>query len=106
MVTKSLDNDPVLFAGLFLFENFYLFVFRAFLIISVLFFNIFCLGSQLSLGTHVMEGGGRMVVTAVGINSQSGIIYSLMKNSEDEGGKSVLQNKLADLAVKIGYVGR
>ncbi|VDM30978.1 unnamed protein product [Hydatigera taeniaeformis] len=31
-------------------------------------------------GTHVMEGSGRMVVTAVGKNSQAGIIYSLLNN--------------------------
>uniref|UniRef100_A0A8C5JGD9 Calcium-transporting ATPase n=1 Tax=Junco hyemalis TaxID=40217 RepID=A0A8C5JGD9_JUNHY len=29
-------------------------------------------------GTHVMEGSGRMVVTAVGINSQTGIIFTLL----------------------------
>lgn len=29
-------------------------------------------------GTHVMEGSGKMVVTAVGINSQTGIIMSLL----------------------------
>ncbi|ESO09994.1 hypothetical protein HELRODRAFT_72729 [Helobdella robusta] len=32
-------------------------------------------------GTHVMEGSAKMVVTAVGINSQSGIIFSLMNNN-------------------------
>ncbi|KAM3182012.1 hypothetical protein ACTXT7_013248 [Hymenolepis weldensis] len=32
------------------------------------------------LGTHVMEGSGRMLVTAVGKNSQAGIIYSLLNN--------------------------
>lgn len=59
-------------------------------------------------GTHVMEGSGRMVVTAVGIHSQSGVIYSLMKGADgdgDEKTKSVLQTKLSDLAVKIGYIG-
>uniref|UniRef100_A0A8D2B3H7 Calcium-transporting ATPase n=1 Tax=Sciurus vulgaris TaxID=55149 RepID=A0A8D2B3H7_SCIVU len=35
-------------------------------------------------GTHVMEGSGRMVVTAVGINSQTGIIFSLLGANEDE----------------------
>ena len=37
-------------------------------------------------GTHVMEGSGRMVVTAVGINSQAGIIFALLgaAASEDE----------------------
>lgn len=29
-------------------------------------------------GTHVMEGSGRMVVTAVGCNSQAGIIFALL----------------------------
>ncbi|XP_027488782.1 plasma membrane calcium-transporting ATPase 3-like, partial [Corapipo altera] len=38
-------------------------------------------------GTHVMEGSGRMVVTAVGANSQSGIIFTLLGagGDEDEG---------------------
>ncbi|KAJ6215836.1 hypothetical protein RDWZM_010336, partial [Blomia tropicalis] len=37
-------------------------------------------------GTHVMEGSGRMVVTAVGINSQAGIIFALLgaAATEDE----------------------
>ncbi|NXG26674.1 AT2B1 ATPase, partial [Grallaria varia] len=35
-------------------------------------------------GTHVMEGSGRMVVTAVGVNSQSGIIFALLGAGGDE----------------------
>ncbi|XP_038204603.1 plasma membrane calcium-transporting ATPase 4 isoform X2 [Arvicola amphibius] len=35
-------------------------------------------------GTHVMEGSGRMVVTAVGINSQTGIIFTLLGASDEE----------------------
>uniref|UniRef100_A0AAX7UZ77 Calcium-transporting ATPase n=1 Tax=Astatotilapia calliptera TaxID=8154 RepID=A0AAX7UZ77_ASTCA len=35
-------------------------------------------------GTHVMEGSGKMVVTAVGVNSQSGIIFTLL-GAGDEG---------------------
>ncbi|XP_057186106.1 plasma membrane calcium-transporting ATPase 1b isoform X2 [Triplophysa rosa] len=35
-------------------------------------------------GTHVMEGSGRMVVTAVGINSQTGIIFTLLGGGDDE----------------------
>ncbi|XP_041092913.1 plasma membrane calcium-transporting ATPase 3b isoform X5 [Polyodon spathula] len=35
-------------------------------------------------GTHVMEGSGRMVVTAVGANSQSGIIFTLLGAGEGE----------------------
>jgi Ca2+ transporting ATPase len=34
-------------------------------------------------GTHVMEGSGKMVVTAVGINSQTGIILSLLGATQD-----------------------
>ncbi|XP_012511393.1 PREDICTED: plasma membrane calcium-transporting ATPase 4 [Propithecus coquereli] len=34
-------------------------------------------------GTHVMEGSGRMVVTAVGVNSQTGIIFTLLGAHED-----------------------
>ncbi|KAH9404998.1 hypothetical protein TYRP_000832, partial [Tyrophagus putrescentiae] len=70
-------------------------------------------------GTHVMEGGGRMVVTAVGVHSQSGMIYSLMRSGDnakasgekgeeeedEEKDHSVLQKKLRDLALRIGYVG-
>ncbi|XP_060784117.1 plasma membrane calcium-transporting ATPase 1-like isoform X5 [Neoarius graeffei] len=36
-------------------------------------------------GTHVMEGSGRMLVTAVGLNSQTGIIFTLLGAGEDEG---------------------
>ncbi|XP_071987670.1 plasma membrane calcium-transporting ATPase 2 [Engystomops pustulosus] len=35
-------------------------------------------------GTHVMEGSGRMLVTAVGVNSQTGIIFTLLGASETE----------------------
>uniref|UniRef100_A0A8C9WER7 Calcium-transporting ATPase n=1 Tax=Scleropages formosus TaxID=113540 RepID=A0A8C9WER7_SCLFO len=35
-------------------------------------------------GTHVMEGSGRMLVTAVGINSQTGIIFTLLGAGEGE----------------------
>ncbi|KAM6436204.1 plasma membrane calcium-transporting ATPase 1 isoform 7-T11 [Liasis olivaceus] len=35
-------------------------------------------------GTHVMEGSGRMVVTAVGINSQTGIIFTLLGAGGDD----------------------
>lgn len=35
-------------------------------------------------GTHVMEGSGRMVVTAVGVNSQTGIIFTLLGASKGE----------------------
>uniref|UniRef100_A0A914S5D9 Uncharacterized protein n=1 Tax=Parascaris equorum TaxID=6256 RepID=A0A914S5D9_PAREQ len=32
----------------------------------------------LAAGTHVMEGSGKMLVTAVGVNSQTGIIMTLL----------------------------
>ncbi|KAM8972873.1 plasma membrane calcium-transporting ATPase 1 isoform 3-T3 [Pelodytes ibericus] len=35
-------------------------------------------------GTHVMEGSGKMVVTAIGVNSQTGIIFTLLGASENE----------------------
>lgn len=38
-------------------------------------------------GTHVMEGSGKMVVTAVGINSQSGIIFALLGAAAEEEAK-------------------
>uniref|UniRef100_A0A8C5JHD0 ATPase plasma membrane Ca2+ transporting 4 n=1 Tax=Junco hyemalis TaxID=40217 RepID=A0A8C5JHD0_JUNHY len=46
-------------------------------------------------GTHVMEGSGRMVVTAVGINSQTGIIFTLLgaggEGDEEKKVKKALQ---------------
>ncbi|XP_039504611.1 plasma membrane calcium-transporting ATPase 2 isoform X1 [Pimephales promelas] len=35
-------------------------------------------------GTHVMEGSGRMVVMAVGVNSQTGIIFTLLGAGGEE----------------------
>ncbi|XP_076124820.1 plasma membrane calcium-transporting ATPase 4 isoform X2 [Alosa pseudoharengus] len=35
-------------------------------------------------GTHVMEGSCRMVVTAIGLNSQTGIIFTLLGAGEEE----------------------
>ncbi|XP_034541596.1 plasma membrane calcium-transporting ATPase 1-like isoform X2 [Notolabrus celidotus] len=34
-------------------------------------------------GTHVMEGSGKILVTAVGVNSQTGIIFTLLGAGED-----------------------
>uniref|UniRef100_A0A8D2LRI8 Calcium-transporting ATPase n=1 Tax=Varanus komodoensis TaxID=61221 RepID=A0A8D2LRI8_VARKO len=45
-------------------------------------------------GTHVMEGSGRMVVTAVGVNSQTGIIFTLLgAGSDDEEEKKEKEKK-------------
>ena len=38
-------------------------------------------------GTQVMEGGGIMVVTAVGENSQQGIVLMLLADQDKEEGK-------------------
>ncbi|XP_028966499.1 plasma membrane calcium-transporting ATPase 2 [Galendromus occidentalis] len=38
-------------------------------------------------GTHVMEGSGKVLVTAVGVNSQAGIILTLLGAADNEGGK-------------------
>ena len=35
-------------------------------------------------GTHVMEGSGKMLVVAVGVNSQTGIILSLLGATHEE----------------------
>ncbi|XP_075155975.1 plasma membrane calcium-transporting ATPase 3-like [Haematobia irritans] len=35
-------------------------------------------------GTHVMEGSGKIVITAVGVNSQAGIIFTLLGATSDE----------------------
>ncbi|KAI3416130.1 Plasma membrane calcium-transporting ATPase 3 [Globodera pallida] len=74
-------------------------------------------------GTHVMEGSGRMVITAVGVNSQTGIIMTLLgtaksamedvrkeKQKEEKRTRrsskgSVLQTKLTRLTIQIGYAG-
>uniref|UniRef100_A0A673AUV3 Calcium-transporting ATPase n=1 Tax=Sphaeramia orbicularis TaxID=375764 RepID=A0A673AUV3_9TELE len=37
-------------------------------------------------GTHVMEGSGKMLVTAVGVNSQTGIIFMLLGAGEEDQG--------------------
>ncbi|KAK0399123.1 hypothetical protein QR680_002907 [Steinernema hermaphroditum] len=106
-------------------------------------------------GTHAMEGSGKMLVTAVGVNSQTGIIMTLLGAAKNANGgndnnsskdettqlngisvngdvkekeennrkekktstassvdednhkltKSVLQAKLSNLAIQIGYIG-
>ncbi|XP_029006138.1 plasma membrane calcium-transporting ATPase 1-like isoform X1 [Betta splendens] len=44
-------------------------------------------------GTHVMEGSGRMLVSAVGLNSQTGIIFSLLGAGENDEEKKVKKSK-------------
>ncbi|XP_069065489.1 plasma membrane calcium-transporting ATPase 3 isoform X2 [Pleurodeles waltl] len=53
-------------------------------------------------GTHVMEGSGRMVVTAVGVNSQTGIIFTLLgAGGEEEEKKDKKAAKAAGTAHTI-----
>ncbi|XP_066504926.1 plasma membrane calcium-transporting ATPase 4 isoform X2 [Hoplias malabaricus] len=40
--------------------------------------------AMLLSGTHVMEGSGRMLVTAVGVNSQTGIIFTLLGGGDED----------------------
>ncbi|XP_054664605.1 plasma membrane calcium-transporting ATPase 3 isoform X6 [Grus americana] len=52
-------------------------------------------------GTHVMEGSGKMVVTAVGVNSQTGIIFTLLgAGGEEEEEKKEKKGKPQDGAVE------
>ncbi|XP_061571232.1 plasma membrane calcium-transporting ATPase 1 isoform X1 [Cololabis saira] len=44
-------------------------------------------------GTHVMEGSGKMLVTAVGVNSQTGIIFTLLGAGEDDGDEDEEEKK-------------
>uniref|UniRef100_A0A4W6FHX9 Calcium-transporting ATPase n=1 Tax=Lates calcarifer TaxID=8187 RepID=A0A4W6FHX9_LATCA len=47
-------------------------------------------------GTHVMEGSGKMVVTAVGVNSQTGIIFTLLGAGEEAEEKKDKKSKNKD----------
>ena len=44
-------------------------------------------------GTHVMEGSGKVIVTAVGINSQAGIILSLLGAAVEDVNKQEKERK-------------
>ncbi|XP_059185867.1 plasma membrane calcium-transporting ATPase 2-like isoform X2 [Centropristis striata] len=44
-------------------------------------------------GTHVMEGSGRMVVSAVGLNSQTGIIFTLLGAGDHDEEKKAKKSK-------------
>ncbi|XP_046730683.1 plasma membrane calcium-transporting ATPase 4 isoform X2 [Silurus meridionalis] len=53
-------------------------------------------------GTHVMEGSGRMVVTAIGMNSQTGIILTLLGAGSEEEEKKAKKAKTQDgIALEI-----
>ncbi|XP_073958847.1 plasma membrane calcium-transporting ATPase 3 isoform X4 [Choristoneura fumiferana] len=44
-------------------------------------------------GTHVMEGSGKMLVSAVGVNSQAGIIFTLLGAAVESQDKQIKQMK-------------
>ncbi|CAB1436310.1 unnamed protein product, partial [Pleuronectes platessa] len=50
--------------------------------------------------THVMEGSGKMLVTAVGVNSQTGIIFTLLGSGELEEEVKEKKGKQPDGAVE------
>ncbi|XP_074862293.1 plasma membrane calcium-transporting ATPase 2 isoform X7 [Carettochelys insculpta] len=52
-------------------------------------------------GTHVMEGSGRMLVTAVGVNSQTGIIFTLLGAGGEEEEKKDKKAKQQDGAAAM-----
>ncbi|XP_026567149.1 plasma membrane calcium-transporting ATPase 3 isoform X8 [Pseudonaja textilis] len=52
-------------------------------------------------GTHVMEGSGRMVISAVGVNSQTGIIFTLLGAGGEEEEKKEKKAKKQDGAVAM-----
>ncbi|XP_078399521.1 plasma membrane calcium-transporting ATPase 2 isoform X9 [Cetorhinus maximus] len=47
-------------------------------------------------GTHVMEGSGKMLVSAVGVNSQTGIIFTLLGAGGEEEEKKDKKGKMQD----------
>lgn len=50
-------------------------------------------------GTHVMEGSGKMVVTAVGVNSQAGIIFTLLGAAVDQQEAEIRQMKKGEFEI-------
>lgn len=55
-------------------------------------------------GTHVMEGSGRMIVTAVGVNSQAGIIFALLGAADNEEEAQKLKKKDEQMAANVAAV--
>ncbi|XP_011261211.1 plasma membrane calcium-transporting ATPase 2 isoform X7 [Camponotus floridanus] len=52
-------------------------------------------------GTHVMEGSGKMLVTAVGVNSQAGIIFTLLGAAVDQQEQEIKKMKKGEEPVEI-----
>lgn len=84
-VKKTLDKDPMLLSG---FSSAFL---EVSIIVKLKRSRILPLQYWLHdhfypvcSGTHVMEGSGKMLVTAVGVNSQTGIIFTLLGGGDDD----------------------
>ena len=59
-------------------------------------------------GTHIMEGSGKMIVTAVGCNSQSGIIFTLLGAADEsalKGDKDAESTPLKNGDIEMGNLG-
>lgn len=54
-------------------------------------------------GTHVMEGSGKMLVTAVGVNSQAGIIFTLLGAAVDQQEAEIRKMKKGNKMIKYIY---
>lgn len=96
-VKKGEASDPMLFSGIHWITTDWQLI-----ICYNNLFCMFCYAWRLTdcyclTGTHVMEGSGRMVVTAVGINSQAGIIFALLgaAQSEDDAQKKQMKKGLS-----------
>lgn len=50
-------------------------------------------------GTHVMEGSGKMVVAAVGVNSQAGIIFTLLGAAVDQQEAEIRKMKKGEFSI-------
>lgn len=55
-------------------------------------------------GTHVMEGSGKMVVTAVGVNSQAGIIFTLLGAAVDEQEAEIKKMKKGMWMIALAFI--
>lgn len=55
-------------------------------------------------GTHVMEGSGKVLVTAVGVNSQAGIIFTLLGAVEHEASKDEKKRKKKGQSKHLGFI--
>ena len=83
-VTKGINTDPMLLSGTHVMEVSKIFFFSwSFSMIFMFIFLYFIL----------FQGSGKVVVTAVGINSQAGIIFTLLGAVEDQANKEDKKRK-------------